>query len=350
MEINYLLYGLYDPNDKNLKYVGITVRSLNERLNDHCKQPTNPRMKKWIDNLKNENKRPKIELIKKYENYEELLISEKNEILKQRNNGIDLYNFSDGGDINPMFGKTHTKEAREKISKIQKNRKRTKEEIDNLKEKNKLFWSNDKNKIKYKGDIITIGEYKKILSKIMSDKDLKGNFHPNFTFKGCNHTDEMKKKLSLKFKGREGHKHTEETKKIMSEKRRGKPSYWRGKKIPKEYIQKRNVTIEKNCTFKGKNNPNFKFDIKKEDLHRLFIIENKTIREISKIYGCTDVTISNNLRKYRINKEKSNIYSFDVDHIKKLLSMGKKQKDIAKIYNCSPKYMNKFIHKKILNV
>lgn len=106
MEINYLLYGLYDPNDKNLKYVGITVRSLNERLNDHCKQPTNPRMKKWI----------------------------------------------------------------------------------------------------------------------------------------------------------------------------------------------------------------------------------------------------NNLRKYRINKEKSNIYSFDVDHIKKLLSMGKKQKDIAKIYNCSAKYMNKFIHKKILNV
>ena len=58
MERKYLLYGLYDPLTNILKYIGITTQSLNSRLGGHCRQPTNFRMKKWIDRLKNLGLRP----------------------------------------------------------------------------------------------------------------------------------------------------------------------------------------------------------------------------------------------------------------------------------------------------
>ena len=140
--VKYELYGLYCPYTDNLKYIGITKNGLERRLNQHLKNPTNYFISKWFKELNINNKKPVIKLIKECETYEELLQSEINEIKKYRDLKIDLYNISDGGDINPMLGKTHSEEARKKISLTHKGRKISPDEKLMRKERLKELWSN----------------------------------------------------------------------------------------------------------------------------------------------------------------------------------------------------------------
>ena len=53
----------------------------------------------------------------------------------------------------------------------------------------------------------------------------------------------------------------------------------------------------------GKDSPNFKFDISKEELYDLYWNKNLSWIKIGKIFGCSDTTIKNNLIKYNIPRK-----------------------------------------------
>lgn len=116
-----------------------------------------------------------------------------------------------------------------------------------------------------------------------------------------------------------------------------------GKILPKETLDKRSEKVKKEGTFKGKNNPNFKYNINREDLYENFIIKNKTIKEVSKIYNCSIDVINDNLRKHNIYKEKSNIYKLDIDEINRMLLNKFSLVQIGLFYGCSNKIIHKFI-------
>lgn len=91
-----------------------------------------------------------------------------------------------------------------------------------------------------------------------------------------------------------------------------------GKKHKQETLMK----ISSKLDFSGNKNPNFKYELEKEKLYELYIIQNKTVKEISNLFNCCINTVNNNLRKYKIYKPKSNIYNLKLDDIKKYLNEG----------------------------
>lgn len=280
------LYGLYCPITDELKYIGITKNSLKERLSGHLRNPTNHLTKKWFAELKKNELKPIIRLIESFDTYEELLQSEINEIKKCRELNMAILNIHDGGTFNPMLGKTHTEEFRKKISENNKG---------------------DKNP-NWKGgrlDSICKCGNKKSFNSIncINCRDITGEKNPFF---GKTLTPENKEKLS----------------------------------------QYRKL----NNNFIGEQNPNFKYKIEKDELFDLYVIQNKTIKELSVIYNCVINTINKNLRKYNINKPKSNIYNLDEVKIKDYLSNGLSQVEIGRIFNCSHKIIHKFIKRKKIYV
>jgi len=325
----FKLYGLYCPLYGDLKYVGITTQKLLYRLNAHLRAPTNFFIGKWFNSLKNKNLKPIIKIIMICETYQELLREEINKISYERGLGTKLFNISDGGDINPMYGKTHTKEARQKISKTHKGRKLSKEQIIKKKEILKVLWSNDEwaNKTRAK----------------MSERMLNNKYAL-----GLKHSEETKKKLSKIHKGNQyclGFKHSEETKKKMSENNKGKNNPMWGKSLPKKTLENRSKKVKEEGTFSGENNPNFKFKIHKNDLYRLYIINDMKIKDIANIYGCCKDVIGYNIKKYNIKKPKSNKYNLNIDKINEMLSKGLTQVKIGEYFGCSNKIINKFIKK-----
>lgn len=331
----FQLYGLYCPYNGELRYIGITSGLLSTRLSGHLRNPTNGKIALWFKELKSNNKKPIIKLIREYDTYENLLNAEIKEIKENKEKTNKLLNVADGGDINPMFGKTHTKEARQKISLVQKGRKRTQEEREHMSK----VMSN-----KYNGGG---GFYE--WSREQRDKMSfikKNNKHA----KGYKHTDETKKLLSDLHKDNTyclGYKHTDETKNKMSENNSGENNPMYKKTLSDESLFKKSEKVKVEGTFKGENNPNFKFKIDKEELYELFIIKDLKIDEISKIYGCHRTVISDNIKKYNIKKEILNKYNINLDDIKKYLNDGLSQVYIANIYGCGNKYINKIIRNKI---
>lgn len=333
MEKHYYLYGLYCPITKDIKYVGITTRCLLKRLNEHIKHPTNFKTKNWINVLILNNLKPEIKLIKEYETYDDLLKSEIDEIKKCKNNGINLFNLTDGGDINPMQGKTHTTESREKISKIQKGRKRTEEEKLRQKENLRRLWNDpywsEKMKEKFINRPKKIGFHHKEKTKILISQKNKGKkYYPPIN----------------KFN------HSEETKKKMSDLKKGENNPMYGKSPSKEALLRRSIKVKNLGIYKGKNNPNFKFDITKDELYELYNIRKLSLLQISKYYGCSYQLIVKKIMEFKLKRENNRKkYFFNVDEIKLLLKKGITQIDIAKKYQCSPKILNKFIIKNIKN-
>lgn len=318
------LYGLYCPYTDEIKYIGITKNGLNNRLNGHIKKPTNQYISSWFNDLKKDNKKPIIKCIKECDTYEDLLKSEIEEIKKYRDLNIDLYNIADGGDINPMLGKTHSPEARKKISLIHKGRKMTEEQKNNRKELLKKLWSDPvwsekvRNKMKhnFKGEknpnwkggrkesICSCGNKKNYKSiNCFRCRDIKGEKNPFF---GKSHSPEILLKIKEKIKLKGG-------------------------------------------TF-GENNPNFKYDIDRDELHDLYITQNKTVKEISDIYNCSLNTINKKLRHFKIYKPNSNIYKLNKDEIIKYLTEGLNYVQIGKKYGCSNKIIYKYIKKHDLYV
>ena len=323
------LYGLFCPITNELKYVGITTGSLIARLNGHLLKPTNYFMSCWFNELKNSNLIPNIRLIMEFNSHKELLDGEISEIKKQRVNGIKLLNIADGGDINYMLGRTHTLESKEKISKSQKGRKRTKEEKEKQKENFKKLWSN-------------LEWSEKMRKKMLGRKNHLG-------FK---HSDETKKIISDKNKGKKhtnnrlGFKHSDETKKIMSELNKGFNNPMYGKKISPETLKKRSQKVIYNGTYKGSNNPNFKYNIIKDEFIKLYIIDKLSISKIAEYYGCSYVLIIKKINEFKIKREHvRKKYYFNIDDINEHLSKGLTQKKIAEMYDCDSRIINKILKK-----
>lgn len=328
----FLLYGLFCPINKDIKYIGITTGSLKNRLLGHLRAPTNGKISHWFTTLKKDSLIPEIKLIKECVSYEELLSEEIIYIKKYRELGFELFNIADGGDINPMFGKTHSKEAREKISKIHKGRKMSDEVKKNHIINIYNFWHSEE----------TLEKREKIKEK-MSERMI-GNSYA----KGSKHSDEVKRIIQEKrYKyGNVGYKHTEETRKEMSNSRKGENNPMFGKTLSEESINKRNKTIKKNKTFKDKNNPNYKYNIERYELFKLFIEEDKTQKELSLIFGCSEANITRLLKKFEIKKGLSNKYNFNYDDLYKLyITDCLTQSKIAEIYNTSNKYISKILKK-----
>jgi hypothetical protein len=329
----YQLYGLYCPENDVLRYIGITTGLLSTRLINHLRKPTNGKIVLWFNELKKNNKKPIIKLIREYNTYDELLLGEINEIKINREINNNLLNIADGGDINPMFGKTHTDESKLKISKNNKGLKRTEEQLKNKKILLGQLWNNDE------------------WSEIVKNK-MRKNLIGNNRALGFKHSEETKKKMSDLHKNNNyclGFKHSEETKKKMSDNNSGENNPMFGKTLPKEVLIKRSQKVKNDGTFKGENNPNFKYKISKDELYNFYIKENKKISEIANHYGCHRTVISDNLKKYNIKKIQ-NKYNIELNDINKYLLDGMSQVEISKIYNCSSKYINNIIKNKIKNL
>lgn len=325
----FSLYGLYCPYNNELRYIGITTGLLSTRLAGHLRNPTNGKIAMWFKQLKKNGKTPIIKLIRVYDTYESLLVGEIKEIKENREKTTKLLNIADGGDINPMFGKTHTEEARIKISKTHKGRKLTDEQIKDKKELLTKLWCNE--------------EWSEKLKKKMSD-----NMLGNTRAIGFKHSEETKKIISDLHKNNKyslGFVHSENTKIRMSENNSGENNPMFGKSLSKEVLLKRSEKVKKEGTFSGENNPNFKYKINKDELFDLFLVKNVKIAEIAKIYGCHRTVISKNLKKYNIKKVQSNKYKLNINDIISYKNKGLSLVEIGHIYGCSNKIIHKFIKK-----
>lgn len=309
------LYGLFCPDTDQLKYIGITKNGLQKRLRNHLKKPTNKFIETWFSSLRSENKTPIIRQIKECNTYNDLLQSEIDEISKYRKLNFNLYNITDGGDINPMLGKTHSEESRKKISLTHKGKKFSEDEKLKRKKHIKELWSNT--------------EWSEKIKKKMSD-NTKGEKNPNWRGGlinltcSCGNKKNHYSKTCFKCRDLYGEKN---------------PFF--NKKHSKETIS---ILSKKSKKF-GNENPNFKYDIKSDELYDLYIVKNKTIIELSNLFNCSVNTINKKLRQYKIYKPKSNIYNLVVDDIKNHLINGLNYVQIGKIYGCSNKIIHKFVKK-----
>lgn len=107
------IYGLKDPRDNVIKYIGKTNR-LKHRLSQHCREKGNNRKCNWIKSLKKLGLKPEIELIDEvlYEDWQNAEISY---IRLFKSFGAKLYNEKSGGE-----GGEFSLETRKKIADKQK--------------------------------------------------------------------------------------------------------------------------------------------------------------------------------------------------------------------------------------
>lgn len=122
MEQN-VIYGLIDPNTKELRYVGYTSELKKRVSNHHNPSQLTARTHKnnWIKSLLSNGQKAEIIILEEYQSAQELPEAEIDAIAYFRSIGCDLTNGTDGGDGGaPMTGKTHSKETRNKISLSQK--------------------------------------------------------------------------------------------------------------------------------------------------------------------------------------------------------------------------------------
>ncbi len=119
------IYGLFDPRDEALRYVGQTTKAPEERLKSHlC--PSSLRqhsyVARWLRGLANQVLRPLVLTLDRAFSQEELDRLEVGWIAKCRAEGRHLTNLSDGGD--GPWGRVVSPETRAKISEAQKGRPR----------------------------------------------------------------------------------------------------------------------------------------------------------------------------------------------------------------------------------
>jgi len=201
MKKEFKLYVLRDPRDGMIRYVGVTKRTLCDRLVSHIKDRRVNHRTCWLKSLKKEALIPEIELIKSYSTEEEVFKAEIQAIKLYRGCRMNLVNSCDGGKgrLNP------TNEARRKISEklkgnpklaTQKGKSPTKESIDKART-TRNNWSEEK-KLQN-----SINRSNANIGKVLSP--------------------ETKKKISIS--------------------KKGKPPYNKGKSMPVEQIKKQQKAI-----------------------------------------------------------------------------------------------------------
>lgn len=160
----YKLYTLSNPITNEIRYVGKTIQTLENRLKKHLRAKDKSHRVNWIKSLKNKGLEPRIELICETHNHNICNELEKYYIKKYKNEGYSLVNMTEGGD--GSIGFTHTNESKIKISKITKNRMSDPKVREYLSDVAKENWKNYSDKFK-ENNIINqpnrkcIGQYDK---------------------------------------------------------------------------------------------------------------------------------------------------------------------------------------------
>lgn len=120
------IYGLIDPNDGHVKYIGKTSnikKRLSEHINTTLKKNKLTKKEAWIKSLINKNLKPEIFEIDAINN-KEWKFWEQHYICLFKSWGFDLKNLTDGGDgwesgnVPWNKGIPHTKEFKERLSKL----------------------------------------------------------------------------------------------------------------------------------------------------------------------------------------------------------------------------------------
>lgn len=91
------IYGLVDPETKEIRYIGKSIRPV-ERLANHCNEISNCHRSHWIQSLKKKGLKPEMVILERIVGEWPWQESEKRWISYCRENGFDLVNNTDGGD------------------------------------------------------------------------------------------------------------------------------------------------------------------------------------------------------------------------------------------------------------
>lgn len=116
LDKNWKIYSLRHPDEEKVAYVGMTGRSLNERLKDHLKQNTNQTRTLWVKQIKSSGKLPVIELIEDGLSFEECRRKETFYIRLFKSMGGVLLNRKIGGEV-IIARRKHTPEGLANIKK-----------------------------------------------------------------------------------------------------------------------------------------------------------------------------------------------------------------------------------------
>ena len=126
------LYTLNCPFTNEIKYVGVSIQP-KKRFNTHlskARQSTSTRKRAWIKRLLNQNLKPVLNIISEH-NRDEIHEVEKSFILECKNEGIELYNLTSGGEIK----KEVSQSTKDKLRQANLGKKQTIETIQKRVEK-----------------------------------------------------------------------------------------------------------------------------------------------------------------------------------------------------------------------
>jgi hypothetical protein len=113
--MQYVIYGLFDPNTKELRYIGKT-NNIKNRLRQHynpCNLKSNTHKNNWLKCLAEENKKADVEILEIYSTYEELNLAEIELIEYYKYIGCNLVNGTLGGE--GCIGHIVSEETRQKL-------------------------------------------------------------------------------------------------------------------------------------------------------------------------------------------------------------------------------------------
>jgi len=219
------IYVLIDPITNENRYVGFTSEDLEKRLKRHiqlARQPHKDWVHNWIYQLLNKNTKPIISLLEIVEEQDDWQNREIFWIQKGRELGWRLTNLTIGGEGSVGF--KHSLESKQKMSDIAKNRSvEINKKISNANkgkkasEETRRKMSNSK--LGKNNPIFGKGHTKEAREKMSKNK--KRFFGKDNHFFNKRHSEETKKKISESLKGKNnywfGKHHSEETKRKMSE-------------------------------------------------------------------------------------------------------------------------------------
>lgn len=120
MIINFKIYVLKEPDNKTIRYVGLTKQPLKQRFYHHLRDRDKTHKASWIKSLKKKGINPIMELLLENLTFEEAIKMEKLYIKKFKEEGYDLTNHSLGGE--GSYGYKWTDAQRKKLSESQKER------------------------------------------------------------------------------------------------------------------------------------------------------------------------------------------------------------------------------------
>lgn len=163
----YKIYSLSHPLTNEIRYIGRTTQTLNNRLNKHLKAKDKSHRVNWIKSLKNKELIPNINLICETENFEYCIELEQYYIQKYIDLGYNLINMTLGGE--GSIGFTHTTDTKNKISLLTKERMSDNNVIINLKNKGKKQWEETSNIDKINNQLNQVNR------KNIAQYDLSGN-------------------------------------------------------------------------------------------------------------------------------------------------------------------------------